>query len=858
MKRLWNTKTVQRRLKVDDKHGPFQFKWLHDGRRLAWSRNDIPEMRIKIDMDWENNKMSRPGTDNTFYLYIRRSTKIRLASLKAYLEGQMAWDQSVLACVDFFDHLIRQYPSENMLAIKRNFYNTEQPEYKPLNRRGTVNAVKGIYAAIRMNSSMKTGGLGMGINVDVTNTAFWRGGQPFIDLAENYVAMCKKEWHYFDKERICEGLKPDKFQDTKTKEYFPGQSEMFKALRRFHKCHFHVMHRGKSNDPKTYTIKRFVFDTKYGMEGANARNYTFKKKDGTEFTVAQYFLRQYNIRLQYWEWPLIETTRDGVFPMDVVIMKPWQRYNFKLDAEQTSTMIKFAVTRPPVRQNAIMQNVKSLKWVEDPYLKEFGVRINPQMQPTPARVLQNPVVQFGRTTTDPRTSGRWDLRNQVFAEPNPRPLKSWSIIVVDRCVDAATASRFGAAFADIYRKHGGKVETMQPKVFPLIMQVSGATADDIHNLYKQTGNANKATPDLMFFVLPDKTTVTYERLKKNMEIRFGMLSQMVNCDHVKKCQPQYCSNVAMKVNAKLGGYTSRLAKVQFYTVPTMIIGCDVSHGGVTPVGDGPMASMAAMTMSMDRDAIRYQAVCETNGYRMEVLTPANIKSIFPSAVRRWCQKNQRAPEHVFYFRDGVAEGQFAHVMEDEVKQIRQVLEEVGRNKPKITVIVATKRHHIRFFPGSAGDKNGNPLPGTIIEHEVTHPFHFDFYLCSHVAIQGTARPVHYHVIHDEIQYPVDKLQAMIYQQCYQYIRSTTPVSIHPAIYYAHLAAARARAHEDIDASKKDPWVRLLNLQRTNEPVSEPSSLGPKEEAKPLMKIGGVEGLAQQMNIDFFKSTMWYI
>lgn len=818
-------------------------------------------MRIKIDMDWENNKVSRPGTDNTFYLYIRRSTKVRLASLKSYLEGQTEWDETVLACVDFFDHLIRQFPSENMLAIKRNFYNTENPEHKALNRRGTLSAVKGIYAAVRMNSSMKTGGLGLGINVDVTNTAFWRGGQPLIELAENYIASSNKEWQYYDKEQVCEGLKPAKFQNLDTKQYIPGMSDMFRMLRRFHKCHFHVKHRGKSNDPKTYTIKGFVWDPKkFGWEGANARNYRFLlKKEGREITVADYFLRQYNIRLMNWQWPLIETTRDGVFPMDVVIMKPWQRYNFKLNAEETSAMIKFAVTRPPVRQKAIMQNVNSLRWADDPYLREFGVKINPQMQPTPARVLQNPVIQFGRKTIDPRTNGRWDLRDQTFAEPNPRPLKSWSIVVVDGCVDAATALRFGAAFADIYRKHGGKVETMQPKVFPLQM-ARKETADDLEKLYQMTGNANKATPDLIFFVLPDKFTFIYERLKKNMEIRFATLTQMVNCDHVKKCQPQYCSNVAMKVNAKLGGYTSRLAKVQFYTVPTMVIGVDVSHGGAgSQALQGPLASMAAMTMSMDRDAIRYQAVCQTNGHRVEVLTPANIKSIFPSAVRRWCQKNQRAPEHVFYFRDGVAEGQFAQVMENEVKAIRSILEEVGRNKPKITVIVATKRHHIRFFPGSgAGDKNGNPLPGTVVEHEVTHPFHFDFYLCSHVAIQGTARPVHYHVLHDEIQYPVDKLQAMIYQQCYQYMRSTTPVSIHPAIYYAHLAAARARAHEDIEASKKDPDVRADNVARQPFPPTEPSSRGPQEEAKPLLKIGGDEGLAQQMSIDFFKSTMWYI
>lgn len=861
---LWTSKHAKKMLKCHDKYGQFQFKWLHDGRNLAWSRNKIDEMRITVDMDDERGRMPRPGQNNKFHLIIRRSTSVRLASLKAYLEGSAQWDESVMVCMNFLDHLVRQFPSENLLAIKRNFYDYETKDWRPLNRWSTVHAIKGIYAAIRLCSSMKSGGLGLGLNVDVCNTVFWHGAWSMDKLAMSYIATTKKEWQYIDMKGVIKGLKPDEYQHEVTREYSAGQSEMFKMLRRFHKCKFHVFHRGKSQDPKTYTVQGFVWDAKkFGMEGAHAENYKFTKRTGETMTVAEHFWNQYRIRLQFPKAPLIETTRDGVFPMECCIMKEWQRYLYKLDPEQTAEMIKFAVTRPPVRQTAIMQNIRALRWVDDPYLKEFGVKINPQMQTTPARVLQNPVIQFGRKTADPKTAGRWDLRDQTFADPNPRSLKSWAVIVVGGCVDQPTAYRFATTFAETYKRHGGKVETMKPKLFQLKMQYSKATADDIYNFYVETGNAFNGPPDLMFFILQDKNVITYERLKKNMDIRLATLSQMVNCQHVQKCQPQYCSNVAMKVNAKLGGSTSRLAKIQFYDTRTMIIGVDVSHSGAGGQAlSGPPASMAAMTMSMDRDAIKYQAVCQTNGHRVEVLMPKTIQSIFPDAVLRWCKRNNAAPEHVFYFRDGVAEGQFAQVMKSEIAEVRKVLEKVGRNKPKITVIVATKRHHIRFFPpGGAGDKNGNPLPGTIIEHEITHPFHYDFYLCSHVAIQGTARPVHYHVIHDEIKYPIDKLQAMIYQQCYQYVRSTTPVSIHPAIYYAHLASARSRAHENIPASKKDPMLKFFNrlakVER-GETVTESSSEIDPEQSLPLMEFGGVEGLAKPRNIDFFKSTMWYI
>jgi eukaryotic translation initiation factor 2C len=92
--------------------------------------------------------------------------------------------------------------------------------------------------------------------------------------------------------------------------------------------------------------------------------------------------------------------------------------------------------------------------------------------------------------------------------------------------------------------------------------------------------------------------------------------------HVVKAQPQYCSNLCMKINAKLGGSTSRvgLSKPLIKEAPskffeqhpkTMIVGADVSHASP----GSPQASMAALTMSMDKHASRYAAAVQTNGHR---------------------------------------------------------------------------------------------------------------------------------------------------------------------------------------------------------------------------------------------------
>jgi len=848
-KKVWNTKTVQNHVSNTGK------AWLYDGRKLAWSLAYLPDgFRKTIDLDVEQGRPSRGN--NIQYLTVKHAGSIQMAQLKAYLEENTEWDDHILECMSFLDHALRQRPSETMVAIKRNFY-PRQGKWTALD--SAISVMKGAYSSIRLCNSIKFGGLGLAVNVDIANTTFWTS-QDLVQLIRNYLGSCNRAWDNkseFEMSDLLEPVRAGRVDGSAT-DYHYDMSEAFRCLRRLQKLKFTVKHHGKTQDKKVYTIRRFTWDLKYGAEGANSKNCTFTmKKTGETRSVYDHFYKQYNIKLRLWRLPCIETTRDGVFPMEVCHVPLFEKYNFKLDPNQTAAMIKFAVTRPDKRAADIQDCVKAFKWNEDPYLREFGIKISSEFASVTAKVLPPPDVQYGNGKANPQYSGRWDLRGKTFISPNTVPLKSWAFMVINNCIDQAGLKNFIRVFKDTYKKHGGKMST-EPAVLnagqiPIPRAVEMA--------YVNCGKAHKDTPTMLFFVLPDKNQAAYERLKKNLECRYGVLSQMLNVQHVRKASPQYCSNVCMKVNSKLGGQTSRIPSgatgSAFFRVPTMMIGADVSHGGFGVGGSGePIPSMAAITVSMDKDAARYAAVCQTNGYRVEIITPLNIQSMLPSIITKWCQSFQTAPANVFYFRDGVSEGQFAQVLEYEVKQIREVLEKIGKNKPKITVIVATKRHHIRFFPERGqGDRNNNPMPGTLVEKEVTHPFHYDFYLCSHVAIQGTARPVHYHVIQDEVGMPPDDLQKMIYQQCYQYARSTTPVSLHPAVYYAHLAAARAKCHENIASSKRDPKVAPKQhwLAKGTESGGVPSRL---TESKPLLPIGTDQ--ADARNVEHFKTTMWYI
>jgi eukaryotic translation initiation factor 2C len=641
-------------------------------------------------------------------------------------------------------------------------------------------------------------------------------------------------------------------------------SEPFKLLRRFARLKFRVQHRGKTTDTKIYTIKGFCFSAdpnKYGDEGGNPKRVTFvHKQSGEPRSVFDHYYKTYNIHLKYWQLPCIESSKGGFFPPESCHLVEMQKYNFKLDPIQTAEMIKFAVTRPPQRRQDIMAAAQRVAWDKDKFLSDFGFKVDCNFAKTKAKLIKNPEIQFGgNAKLNPGMTGRWDLRGKKFFKPNSEPLTSWAFVVTDGCVDKQTLDNFVRAFKQAYQGHGGRIAN-DPMLHNLDRGLSQNLV--VEQSYKATGNNFRKTPQILFYILPKKEAWLYERLKKSLDCRYGVVSQMLNVSHVRKAAPQYCSNVCMKVNAKLQGATCRIpgptpTQSAFFKRPTIMIGADVGH----PAHGSAQASMAAMTMSMDRDAAVYHAKCETNGFRVEIIQPQTIYSILRPMLQNWSKAMPGAkPEHVFYFRDGVSEGEFAQVMEIEVKEIRRNIKETFGTDAKITVIIATKRHHVRFFP-EKGDKNGNPLPGTLVEREVTHPFHYDFYLCSHVAIQGTARPVHYHVLHDEIKMEPDELQKMIYHQCYAYQRATTPVSLHPAVYYAHIAGQRARAHEDQASSERmpereQPQRDPRKIYKDSDPYAD-SSIRKGAETKPLLPLGG-GGDAREESKNFIRNTMWFI
>lgn len=110
----------------------------------------------------------------------------------------------------------------------------------------------------------------------------------------------------------------------------------------------------------------------------------------------------------------------------------------------------------------------------------------------------------------------------------------------------------------------------------------------------------------------------------------------------------------------------------------MIIGADVSHAAP----GSSEASFAAITVSMDQICARYAAAVEANGFRAEMITSKNIEKMLTPLIEHWKENigSGRIPDQVYYFRDGVSEGQYDTVLNTEVEAMKQLFSKLGREK----------------------------------------------------------------------------------------------------------------------------------------------------------------------------------
>ena len=262
--------------------------------------------------------------------------------------------------------------------------------------------------------------------MDVANSTFW-GTENLVKVAQDITGWTNpNEVGYRAIEKVQKHAGG----------CFRDSVEMIK-LRKLKKVQFTVFHQGNPATGKVFTIKDISDRNAYQWKFDLNNRQTGEIRKAT--SIFEYFQIRWNITLSWPLLPIIETTKKGVaFPMEVCVMKPGQRYNFKLDELQTAKMIKFAVSRPADRRKGIENGVATLNWQEDPMLKSYGLTIDTKFLETKAKLLAAPAIEFGDKKIErPGYSGRWRLDGKKFFR-RPRSqtgggfdLERWGVCVMN-------------------------------------------------------------------------------------------------------------------------------------------------------------------------------------------------------------------------------------------------------------------------------------------------------------------------------------------------------------------------------------------------------------------------------------------
>jgi len=118
--------------------------------------------------------------------------------------------------------------------------------------------------------------------------------------------------------------------------------------------------------------------------------------------------------------------------------------------------------------------------------------------------------------------------------------------------------------------------------------------------------------------------------------------------------------------------------------------------------------------------------------------------------------NNKKPDIIIIYRDGVAESQLDDVSDKEIEQVIEALYELNIKKEEIDLIysVIQKRIHVRFLAKGSDNKFYNPPPGLVtedgsIKYEGDNASSKSFYLIPTLCDLSTVKPVNFIMIQKE-------------------------------------------------------------------------------------------------------------
>ncbi|KAK5745797.1 hypothetical protein LTR17_001299 [Elasticomyces elasticus] len=752
----------------------------------------------------------KPGTRNepqTLSLTVRLQQKYAMNELKNYVHGRnMGYAErgAAEAMNIVISKAVADGAPDTFMAGNNKFY--YRPGCQELSKNGRDKDKQGLIAMRGYYCSVRPGMGATTVNINTLTSAFYRQQT----IAQYLASMF--------------GGRPI------TKELLKKANAHLKTLRAY--VNFARQRPGEdaSIDDVTRRIK-----TIYELRGL-AKDIKFKPSATNDITTVAKHLHS--------KYPNASGNADNAWAVNVGTKAPNekfyldqqltvlsdQKYRKRLDGTQTANMIIVARRTPEQSRAAIVhEGLESLHLGKDSQhpaiLKELNITVATDMMLLSGRVVDPPGVMYGNQKRVDANKGKWNTAGkQFFHTKNQfrgKPNVAFFGVNDPQSENTSKGSTFQKMFLFWQPQNGLQKLTSVTGPSPKLLS-SETEWWTVENLANEMRSFEDKGVSLFVLILPFKNALyggRHANFKAAADQLVGITSAVLCEDVMMRSVKRphiiddeaglaaYMGNYAMKLNLRLGNVNHVLDPQALapLTPDCMVLGADVTHPGNGSTKGTP--SVAAVVGSMDSHFAVYSGQMRLQKGKDEPIE--GMKDMTHSLFHEWAKQHQsRLPQRILLYRDGVSEGQYNMVRDDEVRDIHAGWEKAWTDlngmddgtmvKPEITAVIVVKRHHTRFYPknitSSDNGKDGNCPPGTIVDTSITSPYYLDFFLQSHNPLIGTGKPAHYFVVVNEMNLTSEQLQRLTNNICYLYGRSTNAVSYASPAYYADRLCERGRQY----------------------------------------------------------------
>ncbi|KAI0670510.1 Piwi domain-containing protein [Trametes maxima] len=720
----------------------------YDGRKNLFSSKDIPSATYTVAL----------GRTMIIRVLMKKVSVVSPSDVQKLLRRRSPNDMSDNAVsLTLLQLIVRQAPNmrHNFPADARSFFT----QHNSRNLRFGLTALRGYFQSVRPVLGKLL------INVDVSHAASYTPG-PLIDSMMMHLGL----------------VNPRQLAELNTQDY--GRLRIFLKGVRI---------RMSLSKMRPRPISDLVHEA--GLQEFD--------KDNERCSVARHFAQKYNCEVRFPRIVGVRVGRTAIIPAEFCEIVPGQLYRKKIPPEAQREFLQFATQKPRERMRDIENSVSGqgqlFDYASSDFMKEAGMEVDTRIMSVQGTVLQPPQIRYAQngTLNIRAKAGSWNVVGRRFYEPCT--LRFWGVAVFDSGASEGDVQKFIMALVGNMEK--AAVLNRQP---PIISGNIGNPENTlttvgqrclIPQLIPPDAPPHKIGPQLILVILPQNAAECRRRVKFWGDIARSVSTQCVRSPKWNSMggRDQYCNNVALKINARLGGTNSTLdTEAARFLETSMVVGADVGHPGP---GVATRPSVTGLVASVDPMVSKMTSFAEVQQPRQEIIE--HLEKMMMGALKDWQSYKlnpnpnpdpkatpppRPPPRHVLFYRDGVSEGEFRQVAEREIPLIKSAfvkMEIPPSMMPKLLFIVVGKRHHIRFFPRSPSDedRSGNCPAGLVVNEHITNPNYDDFYLQSHAGLLGTSRPSHYVVLANEVNLTPAQIQMLTFHLCHAYAPATRSVSV---------------------------------------------------------------------------------